>query len=280
MVRVSKAFFDLPLDVRLRYEAKSAFARRGYLRFATGANSRTLGQTLPPDLRESFRAGPEAVAGDSYFESPEARRFFLPNVWPEELSEFRGIWQRYYAAASALASVLMQIFAEALDLPRDWFADKIDRAISQLVAQHYPQLESPPLPGQLRNGEHTDFGSITLLMAEDRPGGLEVMGTDGTWHEVAPIPGTFIVNLGDMLAQWTNDRWRSTLHRVVNPPGEGLADSRRLSVVFFHQPNVEAIIDCIPSCTSVDRPQRYRAVSAGDYFAMKLHQVHDIAGKP
>ena len=279
MAGVSRAFFDLPLATRLRYEASNAFTRRGYHRFASGANARTLGQVLPPDLRESFRAGPEAVAGDAYYESDDARRFFLPNIWPEQPAEMREIWQRYYAAASDLAARLMEIFAEALALPPQWFAGKIDRAISQLVAQHYPALETPPLPGQLRNGEHTDFGSITLLLAEDRPGGLQVQHTDGKWHDVRPVPGTFIVNLGDMLAQWTNDRWRSTLHRVVNPPNDGAAESRRLSIVFFHQPNLEAMIDTIPSCITPQRPLQYEPVSAGDYFARKLDQVHRLTEK-
>jgi isopenicillin N synthase-like dioxygenase len=280
MMRVSKEFFDLPLDERLRYESHNAFARRGYHRFASGANARTLGLVLPPDLRESFRAGPEARAGDPYYESDAARRFFLPNIWPKAPVAMRDVWQHYYAAATQLSSRLMEIFAVALGLEPEWFEDKIDRAISQLVAQHYPRLDTPPLSGQLRNGEHTDFGSITLLMAEDRPGGLQVMGTDGEWHDVIPVPGTFIVNLGDMLAQWTNDRWRSTLHRVVNPPSDDTADSRRLSVVFFHQPNLEAMIDTIASCITPEAPKKYEAVSAGDYFANKLHQVHNIAVTP
>jgi isopenicillin N synthase-like dioxygenase len=276
MASVSRAFFDLPLEQRLAVETSNAFARRGYHRFASGANARTLGHVLPPDLRESFRAGPEAIAGDPYYDSAEARQFFLPNVWPAEPPRMREIWQRFYAAASDLAARMLEIFATALDVPATYFAGKIDRAISQLVAQHYPAPEDPPLAGQLRNGEHTDFGSITLLMAEDRPGGLQIMGTDGRWHDVAPVAGTFIVNLGDMLAQWTNDRWRSTLHRVVNPPTAASADSRRLSVVFFHQPNLEAMIETIPSCIAPGNPQRYDAVSAGAYFAAKLQQVHNI----
>jgi isopenicillin N synthase-like dioxygenase len=277
MAEVSREFFDLPLETRQRFEAHDPFARRGYHRFASGANARTLGQKLPPDLRESYRAGPEATPGDAYYTSDAASRFFMPNVWPDQPEAMRAVWQCYYAAMEDLAGRLMQIFAEALELPQTWFADKIDRAISQLVAQHYPPPEHPPLPGQLRNGEHTDFGSITLLMAENRPGGLQVMGKDGAWHDVIPVPGTFIVNLGDMLEQWTNDRWRSTLHRVVNPPQDAGLVSRRLSVVFFHQPNVEAVIDCIPSCITNEQPKKYEAVTAGTYFATKLEQVHNLA---
>jgi isopenicillin N synthase-like dioxygenase len=268
MVEVTRAFFDLPLETRLQVEGRDA--PRGYLRFASGASARTRGQQMPPDLRESFRAGPEATPDDPYYTLDGVSRFFMPNVWPDQPAAMRNVWQRYYTAMEDLAGRLMQIFAEALGLPRMWFADKIDRAISQLVAQHYPAPEVPALPGQLRNGEHSDFGSITLLMAENRPGGLQVLGKDGIWHDIIPVPGTFIVNLGDMLERWTNDRWRSTLHRVVNPPREAGSESRRLSVAFFHQPNVEAVIDCIPSCITSEHPKKYEPVTSGIYFANKL----------
>jgi isopenicillin N synthase-like dioxygenase len=265
---VEVTFFDLPLDVRLQAERRDS--PRGYIRFASGSSASTRGQQMPPDLRESFRAGPEAKPGDPYYDSDGVRRFFVPNVWPEKPAAMRDVWQRYYASMEDLSARLMQIFAQALGLPPMWFADKIDRAINQLVAQHYPEPEFPPLPGQLRNGEHSDFGSITLLMAENRPGGLQILGMDDQWHDVIPVPGTFIVNLGDMLERWTNDRWRSTLHRVVNPPQDAGGASRRISVAFFHQPNVEAVIDCIPSCLTNEQPQKYEAVTSGSYFAKKL----------
>ena len=154
--------------------------------------------------------GPEAVAGDPYYDSQEMRGFFKPNVWPQAAPEMRAVWERYYAAMGVLALQLMQIFAEALELPRNWFDDKLSRPASQLVAQHYPALESAPPPDQFRNHAHTDFGNLTILKSEDRPNGLQVLGRDEVWHEVVPVPGTFIVNIGDMLAQWTNDRWHST----------------------------------------------------------------------
>lgn len=275
MERAAWAFFDLSLSERLACELPPQPGRRGYQRFATGVNGRLLGRDAPPDLRESFRMGPEAVAGDPYYDSQEMRGFFKPNVWPQAAPEMRAVWERYYAAMGVLALQLMQIFAEALELPRNWFDDKLSRPASQLVAQHYPALESAPPPDQFRNHAHTDFGNLTILKSEDRPNGLQVLGRDEVWHEVVPVPGTFIVNIGDMLAQWTNDRWHSTMHRVANPPDDERTRARRLSVVFFHEPSPNALIDAVPSCVSAEWPKKYAPIRAGEYMAKKLDLVQD-----
>jgi isopenicillin N synthase-like dioxygenase len=140
------------------------------------------------------------------------------------------------------------------------------------MAQHYPALTETPVPGQIRSGVHTDFGTLTFLLTEDRPGGLQVQGLDGQWHDVRPHPGTFIVNLGDMMAQWTNDRWRSTRHRVVNPPPDAGATARRLSVVYFHMPNSDALIECVPTCTSSERPPRHAPYRVEEHLTRKLTQ--------
>lgn len=123
-------------------------------------------------------------------------------------------------ALARLAGMLMSAFAQALGLPEDYFAGRTGRAPNVMRANRY--LRQPglpdPAPGQLRMGAHTDYGACTILLADDMPG-LEILGPDGAWHGVRPVPGAFIVNIGDLLARWTNDRWRSTLHRVVPPPG-------------------------------------------------------------
>ena len=100
-------------------------------------------------------------------------------------------------------------------------------------------------------------------------GGLQVLGRDGAWADVPCIPGTFVINLGDLMAEWTNDRWRSTLHRVVNPPREE-AESSRLSLLFFHQPNYDAVIECLPSCTDDANPPRYAPITSGGHVAHKI----------
>ena len=174
---------------------------------------------------------------------------------------------------AGLAHDLMAIFALALDLPRDFFHDKIDRHVSSLCLNHYPPQREAPLPGQLRTGPHTDYGSLTIVAPTPGPGGLEVHGRDGRWHPVNPAHGTFAVNIGDLMAQWTNDRWVSTLHRVANPQREVAAASPRLSLIFFHQPNDDALVECLPGCQSADRPAAYAPVTSGAHLTAKINRA-------
>ncbi len=278
VANVSRAFFDLSTEEKLRSNAAGTRAGRGYYRMEAKSLARTLGvKNAPGDLRESFRIGAEPDVAQGSTLTEQAAGHFASNIWPRQPAEMRAIWSAYYDACSALSSEMMRICARALALPDDWFDDKIDRATSNLIAQNYPPLEKPPMPGQIRNGAHTDFGTLTLLMTENKPGGLQVMGRDGEWHDVRPVPGTYIVNLGDMMAQWTNDRWRSTLHRVVNPPLEAGETARRLSIVFFHTPNYDATITCIPSCANEGNPPKYAPILAGEHIAQKLKAVESVA---
>jgi len=122
------------------------------------------------------------------------------------------------------------------------------------------------VPGQLRAGAHTDFGTMTILKPDAAPGGLQVRTPAGEWAPVKAPPGALVVNIGDMMARWTNDRWVSTLHRVVNPPPDAALGSERLSIGFFHQPNYDALVECLPSCRGAGEPPRYPAVRAGDHL--------------
>lgn len=274
---VTYAFFDLATEEKLKCDSTGRPGGRGYYRVASKSHARTRGDaTAPGDLRETFFAGAEPIPGSTYTSAPEAGRHFAPNVWPIRPDNMRAIWENYFIQCNTLAADLLHICARALDLPENWFDDKIDVPISTLTAQHYPKLEQPPAPGQVRSGAHTDFGTLTLLMTENKPGGLQVMGTDGQWHDVRPVPGTYIVNLGDMMAQWTNDRWRSTLHRVVNPPRDAGEAARRLSIVYFHTPNYDAMIECIPSCTDATHLPKYAAIRAGEHLAQKLQQTDSV----
>ena len=126
-----------------------------------------------------------------------------------------------------------------------------------------------PLPGQARMGAHTDYGIVTVLYA-DPVAGLEIVGPDGEWHGVVREPGAFLVNLGDLLAQWTNDRWRSTLHRVVPPPVGNSTPALRRSTAFFHDGNYDALVEVLGTCVSDDEPARYEPVLAGDHLMAKV----------
>ncbi len=156
-------------------------------------------------------------------------------------------------------------------MDEQWFDSRVDREMSSLCLNHYPAPSGPPLPGQLRAGAHTDYGTLTIVAPTGEPGGLQVRVRGGDWEDVFVAPGTFVVNIGDMMAQWTNDRWVSTLHRVANPPLESRVPTRRLSLVYFHQPNPDALVECIPTCRDASRPPKYAPVTAGDYISRKIN---------
>jgi isopenicillin N synthase-like dioxygenase len=154
--------------------------------------------------------------------------------------------EAYWRGVEGLARTLCHIFALALNLPPDYFADKTDRHISQLRLMHYPPPVEPPLPGQLRAGAHSDLGMMTLIYSDSDVGGLEVMDRAGRWVAAPPSGDAFTVNLGDLMMRWTNNRWRSTLHRVVNPPSDDRWRSQRLSLGMFFIPNYDAEIAPLP----------------------------------
>jgi isopenicillin N synthase-like dioxygenase len=139
------------------------------------------------------------------------------------------------------------------------------------VINYPPQLEKP-LPGQLCAGEHSDYGTVTILGHEQGTefGGLQVLNRAREWVDVPVIPGSLIVNLGDMMQRWTNDRWVSTMHRVVNPPREPRLNKRRTSVVFFHEGNYDAVVECLPNCSSYENPPKYLPVTCGEYLHLKF----------
>jgi isopenicillin N synthase-like dioxygenase len=157
-----------------------------------------------------------------------------------------------------LAIGLMRLFALARPASAH-FDSSVDRSSASCVRNY-------PAPAERRNRAaraHSDYRSLTILKTEDRPGGLQVLGKDGDWLDVPHRPGCFVVNIGDMLARWTNDRWVSTLHRVVNPPADRAAESRRQSVVFFQNPNYDAVVSCLPSCADGANQPKYPPTTAG-----------------
>jgi isopenicillin N synthase-like dioxygenase len=162
--------------------------------------------------------------------------------------------------------------AVALGLDVRFFEATTDHSTETLRVNYYARAPGDPEPvtGQQRMGAHTDYGIVTVLHA-DRVPGLEIVGPDGRWHGVAPPEGAFLVNLGDLLAEWTNDRWRSTLHRVVPPPPSITGAAVRRSMAFFHDGNYDAVIECLPTCCSEDDPPRYAPVVAGEHLMAKQH---------
>lgn len=266
----ANAFYKLPQAEKDRWRPAESSSARGYHAIETKNLAKTLGYDNPPDLREQFYIGPLQDWSASVAHIPGAMPLYAPNVWPAAPDSYRPVMSRTYTALEELGRTLMRVFAAALDTPETFFDDKIDRHFSTLPANHYPPPPGEPRPGQLRCGEHTDFGSLTILALNDAPGGLQVKMRDDSWSDVTAARGQFIVNIGDMMQRWTNDRWLSNLHRVVNPPQDRRVESRRLSIGYFLHPNYDAEIACLPTCVSPTNPPRYAPVRAGDLMRQKL----------
>jgi isopenicillin N synthase-like dioxygenase len=265
----SRAFFHLPLDEKQRLKRPADDQVRGYSALGDEGLSYSLGKKAPGDLKESLTIGPIDPPDEPYFTGPAAGPHFAPNLWPG-MAGLRESWSEYFASMSALSEDLMSLFALALKLPADFFADKIDRHISMFRVLSYPSQPGEPEAGQLRAGAHSDYGSLTIVKIEDRPGGLQVCNKAGEWVDVPVVPGSFVVNIGDLMMQWTNDLWISTLHRVANPPRDQALDSLRQSLVFFHQPNYDAMVECLPSCLAPGEAPRYAPISSGDHLRNKF----------
>jgi isopenicillin N synthase-like dioxygenase len=273
MLDASTAFFALPAATKSLVRPSEAGVFRGYSELAKAALGKSLGADTPPDLREGFTINRVQDKTDPYFHNPRAGRIFAANVWPREqdVPGFRAAFTAYYLAAEQLATMLMRIFAMALDLPEHFFDDKVDKHFSNLCAYHYPPMSAPPRPGQLRGGAHTDFGSLTLVYGHPSAKGLQVWNGEG-WDEVPTISGTFVANIGDLMAQWTNDRWVSTMHRVANLPDADWNTSR-FSVVFFHQPNYDVIVESLDR----DKPAKYAPITSGEHLVRKLSAMRNVA---
>jgi len=269
---VSREFFDLPLDEKMKLHVGNAPGAVGYAAVGDTALAYTRGQVAPPDLNESFQIAKVDVTDDPYFQNEAARGLVPVNRWPERPAALKALYTQYYLRMGALAADLLRLSALALDLPETYFDDKIDRHISRLNVRLYPEQKVAPLPGQLRAAAHTDYGTVTILKPGDTVGGLQVADANGNWHDVPMIPGSFVINQGDLMARWTNDRWISTLHRVANPPEEAKGGSRRLSIVFFHHPNYDANVACLPTCTDPGVAPTYEPIKVSEYYSLKKTQ--------
>jgi isopenicillin N synthase-like dioxygenase len=267
---LSKDFFDLPLQEKLKVKQPSPDQVRGYSAVGAEGLSFSLDEVSPGDLKESYSIGPAAVPDDPYYMAAAAGPHFAPNVWPGAPTELRATYEQYFEVMAKLSADLMRIFAVALDLPENFFSDKIDQHISMFRTLSYPDQPEEPKAGQLRAGAHSDYGSLTILRQDNAPGGLQVRDRSGSWQDIPPTEGALVVNIGDLMQQWTNDKWLSTMHRVVNPPRTAAKGSRRVSLVFFHQPNYDALVECLDSCQDAEHPAKYEPVTSGDHLYSKF----------
>jgi isopenicillin N synthase-like dioxygenase len=220
-------------------------------------------------LNEKMEVRPDDIATNrGYAYAAERHRLFAPNVWPDSSPELRPALVAYFAEARRVALALTDVFAIALGLDAGWFRPFVDRSTTTMRVINYEnRADSRSRPAGLGMGSHTDYGVVTVLWSDGKPG-LEILGPDGAWQPAAAEAGNVLVNFGDMTAEWTNDRWRSTLHRVLPPATVGV--SRRKSTAFFFDANWDALIECVPTCTGPDNPPRYPPVRAGEHLLAKL----------
>lgn len=260
-------FFERPVEEKRRYVVEEPSANRGYTEPGKEGLGYTLGAETPPDLFEAMTWGREDAIGPHFDAN---RRYFWPNEWPEEPPGMQAAFLGYEAALRHVADQVLRAMAIALDLPEHWLVDKCEGSVITTRAINYERAAGAPdpEPGQMRLGAHTDYGVLTLLWADEVPG-LQVQ-RDGRWHDVLVAPGTFLGNIGDMLAMWTNDRWHSTLHRVVPPPADADGPVRRRSVARFLDGDPSMTVECIPSCCGPDNPARYPPVNAGAWLQTKI----------
>lgn len=229
-----------------------------------------------PDLCELYtvcRLGDPGVATVESLGADDFDVWSRPNVWPDDAPEFKETWQEYYDVLEALSAHLMRLFALGLGLDEDFFDDKIDDHITNLTVNYYPAVDGEPEPGQYRKGPHSDWGTLTVLYQDDS-GGLEVLDrASDEWVPVPVIPGSFVVNVGDLMEVWTNNRWRSAKHRVPVPPAS-VRSRPRVSMPYFHQPNWLARVECLPSCLEDGEDPLHEPVYSGEYLLHKIQMAY------
>lgn len=251
-------FFNLPPERK----AETAAAGRpyGWIGPEQEALAGSKGEVTPPDLKESFNGGPTRVPDG--LTDPDALAFCYQATPFPQIQGFKEAWQRYYSHMEALAVRIMAAFAAALGLPERFFDPFIDAPVSALRALNYPATGASAAPGQQRAGAHSDYGSLTILSPEQHSRGLEVF-VAGEWIEVPAPQDAFVINIGDLMALWTADRWVSTLHRVAVHPNQ----PPRQSFAFFHQPNWSAEI------APLDGSSKFEPVQSGPYLMAKFQST-------
>ena len=256
VLQAARRLFALPERVK---ESLAMVGRQGFV----PAHHRVIDTTIHSAPMEYYDVGTQSAAG---------RR------WPpeEQLPGFADVVLDYQRAALGTAEQVLGMLAIGLDLPPDFFGDRMRSPQCFLRMMHYePSPGATTASAPILTDPHTDYGLITLL-ATDGVGGLEIRHRDGSWSAVSAPPLSLIVNLGDMLARWTNDRYVSTPHRVSAP-----AASDRYSVPFFVNPDPDTVVSCLPSCVGADRPCRYPPVTAGTFLAERIAKggyMDDAAG--
>jgi isopenicillin N synthase-like dioxygenase len=261
-------FFALPDAEKMKVQRPPAKISRGYNWVGDRSIAYSMGTAAPPDIQEAFAFGHDRADLASKVDKASAQ-MYAPNIWPERPHDFKDTMVSYYDAMMGLATRVLRAMALSLGANENYFDDKFDRQASVCRMIRYPALKQTPLPGQLRAGTHTDYGIMTFVRGDDTPGGLQVKHRNGSWIDVHIPPNDFVCNIGDLMMRWSNDRWVSTLHRVGVPPPEA-APSDRISLVFFTNPNPDAVIRCLDQCVPPGETPKYSPITVSEHYLGKL----------
>lgn len=268
----ARRFFDLPAAEKMALHMKQSPSTAGYEPIggqrldSQDANA----EVAPADLKESYYCAMELPE-----HHPWARRRlrgYGHNQWPRQLPQFREQMLAYRAAVNALGERLMSLLALSLALPPDWFEPYFDMPVGTLRLIKYPPQPVHAAANQIGAGAHTDWGGITIL-AQDEVGGLEVRNAAGDWIEAQPLPGTFVVNLGDLMARWTNGIYNSNMHRVKN----NRTGRDRYSVPYFYGPRPDAVIEPIPGCVDEKHQRRFSTCTAAEHVDEMFRRSYGYA---
>lgn len=263
LYKAVKSFFDLADIVKEKYNIPGLAGQRGYVgKGKEHAKGRKTG-----DLKEFFHIGQEVNEDDPLTNS------YPPNVWPEEVPELRTFGVKAFEVLEQTGMRILRAIALYLELPEDYFDKKAEKGNSILRPIHYFPITDPnSIPEDaVRAAAHGDINLITLLMGASAEG-LQILGKNGQWISVTAKPDQLIVNVGDMLARLTNDRLKSTVHRVVNPPRE-LMKYPRYSIPFFMHPRAEMDLTCLENCVSDEHPKQYEDITAGEFLQERLREI-------
>jgi isopenicillin N synthase-like dioxygenase len=260
-------FFALPEERKEAIHLFKSTGKRGW----EGLGAQKLDAGAQPDRKESFYCGVHYGPEHPYVQA--GLNGYGPNQWPEGLPGFQGQMEAYTAAVTRLAERLMRDLARSLDLPADYFDATMTEPMVTLRLCRYPPQPADAGADVFGAGAHTDWGAITIL-AQDDLGGLEVQAADGSWIPARPIPGSFIVNLGDMIPRWTNGRYRSNLHRVINANPTG---RDRYSIPFFYSPNYHARVEAVPGTVPPGEAPRFAPCTAGEHLAEMYRRTYGLA---
>lgn len=262
----ARRFFALPDAVKQRYAV--TVGGRGWIGPGKEANGYAEGTETPPDLKETYAVGADTRTGNASVDDV----WFLPNVWPDEVLELRELMTAYTTAMRTLSDELLALFAAALQLPANPFEGLTRRPTWTCNINHYPPLTvvGAPEPGQFRIGPHTDFGTVTVLDREPGAGGLQVFTEAAGWADAPYDPAALTVNIGDLLAYWSGERWPSGRHRVL-PPQSAAPEEDLVSLIYFYELDHDAVVT--PLEPPIGRVRGLQPVVSAEFLRTRLDAI-------